>query len=69
MVSSEVVHRRQAMLASKFEAKARAEREAQQREAALAAAASRAALVAETIAQVSRGCDWGSGGLRSQNRR
>ena len=49
MVNSEVAQRRQAMMETKFEAKAKAEREAQQREAALAAAASRAALVAESL--------------------
>lgn len=52
MVKSEVAQRRQAMMNSKFEAKAKVEREAQQREAALAAAASRAALVAESVVQV-----------------
>jgi len=67
MVSSEVAHRRQAMLTSKFEAKAKAEREAQQREAALAAAASRAALVAESLAQASRACDWGTRGPHSHS--
>ena len=50
MVNSALAHKRQSMLESKFEARAHAEREAQQREAALAAAAARAALVAESLA-------------------